>query len=117
MGLLKGDEKLSTDKQCSGCVIASSKGYPLDFQIGFPIQLPNTKTNDIQVFHSGTSTNEFGNLITNGGRVLSVVAQGNSFDEVFDKAYSALNDISFEGIFYRKDIGHQVRNIKKENKI
>ena len=117
MGLLKGNEKLSTDKQCSGCVIASSKGYPLDFQIGFPIQLQNTKTNDIQVFHSGTSTNEFGNLITNGGRVLSVVAQGNSFDEVFDKAYSALNEISFEGIFYRKDIGHQVRNIKKENKI
>ena len=67
----------------------------------------------MQVFHSGTTLNNNGELLTNGGRVLSVVCQGNSFDEAFEKAYSTINDISFKGIFYRKDIGHQVRNIKK----
>ncbi len=114
MGTLKGDEKILKNNKCSGCVIATSKGYPLDYEIGFPIKINDTKSKDMQVFHSGTTLNNNGELLTNGGRVLSVVCQGNSFDEAFEKAYSTINDISFKGIFYRKDIGHQVRNIKKE---
>ena len=114
MGTLKGDEKIIKNNKCSGCVIATSMGYPLDYEIGFPIKFNSNESNDIQVFHSGTTLNNNGELLTNGGRVLSVVCQGNSFDEAFEKAYSTINDISFKGIFYRKDIGHQVRNIKKE---
>ena len=48
-------------------------------------------------------------FLTDGGRVLSVVCQGKDFDKVFEKAYNNLKEISFEGIYYRKDIGHQVR--------
>ena len=48
-------------------------------------------------------------FITDGGRVLSIVCQGNDFNKVFEKAYKNLKEINFEGIYYRKDIGHQVR--------
>ena len=115
MGNLKGDERILENHKFSGCVIATSKGYPLDYKIGFPIKLNNPKSSDIQIFHSGTSLNKYGELLTNGGRVLSVVCQGDSFDSAFKKAYLALEKISFEGIFYRKDIGHQVRKLMGEN--
>ena len=51
------------------------------------------------------------NIITSGGRVLSVVAQGESFDKAFDLAYSNLKKINFNGMHFREDIGYQVRNI------
>ena len=56
--------------------------------------------------------NSKGEFITDGGRVLSIVCQGEDFNKVFEKAYKNLKEISFDGIYYRKDIGHQVR-IKK----
>jgi len=52
---------------------------------------------------------ENGKLITDGGRVLSIVCQGKDFDMVFKKAYKNLKEIDFEGIYFRNDIGHQVR--------
>ena len=48
-------------------------------------------------------------VITDGGRVFSIVCQDKDFDKVFEKAYKNLKEINFEGIYYRKDIGHQVR--------
>jgi len=110
MGKLKGDEKIEQLKKVSGCVVATSKGYPLNYDVGFPIQINSNEEKDLQVFHSGTSINKFGEIITNGGRVLSIVCQGKDFNSVFEKAYKYLNNIKFEGIFYRTDIGHQVRN-------
>ena len=73
-------------------------------------------SNDCQIFDSGTSFNENGKLSTAGGRVLSIVCQDKDFDKVFEKAYKNLKEIHFEGIFFRNDIGHQVRkNFSKEN--
>ena len=46
-----------------------------------------------------------GKLLTSGGRVLAVSAFGNTFDEAFKAAYAAMDDVSFEGMFFRKDIG------------
>ncbi len=117
MGNLSSCESISSNKKVSGCVIASSSGYPLNYEIGYPIQLENTVTVDenLQIFHSGTSINESGELVTNGGRVLSIVCQEKDFDSVFKKIYEYLNKIKFKGMFYRKDIGHQVReNFKGE---
>ena len=108
-GILIGDEKIEISEKCSGCVIATSKGYPTNYQKGFPISFGNIDFEDCQIFDSGTSLNLNGEFITDGGRVLSIVCQGNDFDKVFEKAYKNLKEISFEGIFYRKDIGHQVR--------
>ena len=63
-----------------------------------------------QLFHAGTRRDANGELITAGGRVLAVVAQGDDFDQAFAAAYSGLQQVKFEGITYRRDIGHQVRS-------
>jgi len=92
----------------SACVVASSSGYPGIYKTGFPIsglaaaeQIPG-----VQVFHSG-SVIEDGQVVTGGGRVLGVTAAGDSLKEALDRAYQAMDEIRFEGIYYRKDIGHR----------
>ena len=116
MGNLTGDEIINTSDKVSGCVIATSKGYPHEYKIGFPINMDKIDANDCQIFDSGTSLSEDGKLLTNGGRVLSIVCQDKDFDMVFEKAYKNLKEIHFEGIYFRNDIGHQVRkNFSKEN--
>ncbi len=109
LGKLIGNETIEIPNKLSGCVIATSKGYPSNYKIGFPINIGNIDTEDCQIFDSGTSLNSNNQTITNGGRVLSIVCQGIDFDNVFEKVYKNLKEISFEGIYYRKDIGHQVR--------
>ena len=109
MGTLQGNEQINAKNKVSGCVIATSNGYPQDYKVGYKIQLENIEDENLQIFHSGTSINESGELVTNGGRVLSIVCQDNDFDTAFKKAYDYLNKVKFKGIFYRKDIGHQVR--------
>ena len=109
MGNLTGDEKIDTSSKVSGCVIATSKGYPQEYKTGFPIKIGKIDSSDCQIFDSGTSLNDNGELLTDGGRVLSIVCQGEDFDIVFEKAYNNLRKVSFDGIYFRKDIGHQVR--------
>ena len=116
MGNLTGDEKIDTPDMVSGCVVATSKGYPHDYKTGFPIKIGNVDRNNCQIFDSGTSLSKKGELLTDGGRVLSIVCQEKNFDMVFDKAYKNLKEINFDGIYFRNDIGHQVRkNCSKEN--
>ena len=109
MGNLTGDEKIDTSSKVSGCVIATSKGYPQEYKTGFPIKIGKIDSSDCQIFDSGTSLNDNGELLTDGGRVLSIVCQGEDFDMVFEKAYNNLREVSFDGIYFRNDIGHQVR--------
>ncbi|MBO8206919.1 phosphoribosylamine--glycine ligase [Prochlorococcus marinus XMU1406] len=116
MGTLTGDEKINNSDKVSGCVIATSKGYPHEYKVGFQINIGNIDSNDCQIFDSGTSLSENGKLLTDGGRVLSIVCQDKDFDMVFEKAYKNLKKIHFEGIYFRNDIGHQVRkNFSKKN--
>ena len=115
MGNLTGDEKIDTPDKVSGCVIATSKGYPMEYETGFPIKIGKIDSSDCQIFDSGTSLSTNGELLTDGGRVLSVVCQDKDFDMVFEKAYKNLKEINFEGIYFRNDIGHQVRkNFSRE---
>jgi len=116
MGSLTGDEKINTSDKVSGCVIASSKVYPHEYKTGYQIKIGKIDSNDCQIFDSGTSFSESGKLLTAGGRVLSIVCQDKDFDMVFEKAYKNLKEIHFEGIYFRNDIGHQVRkNFSREN--
>ena len=92
----------------SACVIASSAGYPGNYPSGLPISgleaavaLPG-----VQVFHSGTAMTD-GNIVTAGGRVLGVTASAPTLEDALTRAYAALEGISFEGMYYRKDIGHR----------
>ncbi len=109
MGKLTGEEKIDVPNKVSGCVIATSKGYPNDYKIGFPVKIGKIDSNDCQIFDSGTCLSENGEVLTDGGRVLSIVCQDKDFDSVFEKAYRNLQEIYFEGIYFRNDIGYQVR--------
>lgn len=94
-------------KGSSACVILAARNYPNKPQTGDVINGLDKISRDenIVIFHSGTSRNEDGNYITAGGRVLGVTARGNNLNEALDRAYGAVNQISFEGMQYRRDIG------------
>ena len=116
MGNLIGNEKIDIANKVSSCVIATSKGYPHEYKIGFPIKIGKIDSSDCQIFDSGTFLSGDGELLTAGGRVLSIVCQHNDFDMAFEKAYKNLKEINYEGIYFRNDIGHQVRkSFSKEN--
>ena len=116
MGNLIGNEEIKVSNMVSGCVIATSKGYPQEYKTGFPINIGNIDSNDCQIFDSGTSLSKNGELLTDGGRVLSIVCQDKDFDLAFEKAYKNLKEINFDGIYFRNDIGYQVRkNFSKKN--
>jgi phosphoribosylamine--glycine ligase len=92
----------------SACVIASSVGYPGSYETGFPISglAAAAQVLDVEVFHSGSA--QVGNqLVTAGGRVLGVTAVASSLEDALARAYQALAEIHFEGIYYRRDIGHR----------
>ena len=110
-GDIENAPKLTFRSQCSACVVAASKGYPESPQKGDKINIKVEPNSSLQVFHAGTTIDEFDNIITSGGRVLSIVAQGENFDRAFNLAYSSLKDIDFNGMHFRKDIGYQVRNM------
>ncbi len=88
-------------------VVIASKGYPGTFKKG--IELPSlnnlNKQDDILIFHSGTAKDDNENLISSGGRVLSVTAIGDNVQDCRQKAYKAVEEINWNKGFYRKDIG------------
>jgi phosphoribosylamine--glycine ligase len=87
-------------------VVMASAGYPGDYSKGFTISgLENTSGREgVTVFHSGTAINPAGRTITSGGRVLTVVGTGDDIISARRRAYDALENIEFEGAFFRKDI-------------
>jgi phosphoribosylamine---glycine ligase len=92
----------------SACVVASSSGYPGSYATGFPISGLGAASEvpGVQIFHSGSA--QVGNqLLTAGGRVLGVTAAAPSLEETLARAYEAMAEIHFEGIYYRHDIGHR----------
>ncbi len=92
---------------CEGyaCSIAlCSAGYPLSYEVGKPIVL-NTLVDGVAVLHAGTAFDTDGNLVTAAGRVLHVVAHGNTLESAVELAYRGVDSISFAGMHYRKDIG------------
>ena len=95
----------------SVCVVMAAKGYPASYEKGKEISgldeagaLP-----DVVVFHAGTKAEE-GKVLTSGGRVLGVTATGPDTPSAIQKAYEAVAKIQWDGIHYRKDIGHRVSN-------
>ena len=88
-------------------VVIASKGYPGEFGKG--VLLPPLKKFDdqteISIFHSGTSKDKNENIVSNGGRVLSVTSIGENVQDCRKKAYSIVEAINWEQGFYRNDIG------------
>ncbi len=89
---------------CVGVVMASN-GYPGSYKTGFPITGLDNLDKDIIVFHAGTKIGSNPRqVLTNGGRVLTVVAIGKTIAEARQKVYANIPQIHFEGCHYRKDI-------------
>ncbi len=88
------------------CVVLASGGYPVSYVKGKEISIGDI--GDCTLVHAGTAIKD-GKLVTNGGRVLGVVAKGADVEEARKKAYAAVNNISWEGMQYRKDIGIKYR--------
>ncbi len=87
---------------CVGVVMASG-GYPGSYQTGFPITGLDDLDKDVLVFHAGTKL-EAGQILTSGGRVLTVVAMGKTITEAREKVYANLPRINFKDCHYRRDI-------------
>jgi len=102
------ETELRWSKGASACVVASSSGYPGSCKTGLPIaglgeaaRIPG-----VEIFHSG-STRVDGQVLTGGGRVLGVTAAAPTLEEALAHAYEALALIHFDGIYFRRDIGHR----------
>jgi phosphoribosylamine---glycine ligase len=95
----------------AACVVASSGGYPGSYKNGLPITglAAAAHVPGVQVFHAGTALIG-GQIVTAGGRVLGVTAAADSLDQALARAYQAMAEISFEGMYYRRDIGHRALN-------
>jgi len=85
-------------------VVLVSGGYPGKYAKGLPISGLEDLPDDVLIFHAGTKA-ENGNILTNGGRVINVVARGESLESTIKKVYKECDKIDFQNRFYRKDIG------------
>jgi phosphoribosylamine--glycine ligase len=91
-----------SEDACVGVVMASA-GYPGSYKMGFPITGLDDLDKDILVLHAGTKL-ESGQVLTSGGRVLTVVAMGKTLAKAREKVYANIPQIHFDGCHYRKDI-------------
>ncbi len=98
------DWRSSIHSRYAATVVAASAGYPGSYRKGLPISGLPQESDDLIVFQAGTKrvNNE---LLTSGGRVLSVTGLGGSLEEAVRRAYEGVEHIRFEGMQYRHDIG------------
>ena len=111
------DEDIVVKDECAATVILASAGYPGSYEKGKTIKGLNEDRTEGRtiVFHCGTKGDatflsherELPSILTAGGRVLSVTGLGATLREAVDNAYARIADISFDGMFYRKDIAHR----------
>jgi phosphoribosylamine--glycine ligase len=94
-----------TDKHACGVVIAS-KGYPESYSSNHQVTIKQLNDVDMKLFHAGTKL-ENDKILTSGGRVFCATALGDNLKDAQTKAYNLVNSVSFNGAFYRKDIGYK----------
>jgi phosphoribosylamine--glycine ligase len=107
-----GAASIDWDPRAAVGVVMASRGYPGVYDKGKPIRgLEDVTGDDVKVFHAGTRASG-GEILSDGGRVLCAVALGASVGEARDQAYRAVEKISWEGAFWRSDIGY--RAVRRE---
>lgn len=113
-GTLHQMELKFDNEKATVCIILASDGYPVEYKKGFPIEgLENFEGKDgYYVFHSGTVFNDKGQIVTNGGRVLGVTANGATLKEARENAYRATQWVRFENQYMRHDIGKAIDEAK-----
>ena len=103
--------KVEFENKSAACIIMASEGYPLEYKKGFAINIPK----DIieRVYFAGVKK-ENEKLLTNGGRVLGITNIADTLEKAIKLSYEDAKQISFEGAYYRKDIGEKAL-LKKGN--
>jgi phosphoribosylamine--glycine ligase len=101
------DMKIEWTEGASACVVLANRGYPGKYDSGAPIRgLPmSSLESPVQVFHAGTTRENGGDYIAAGGRVLGVTARGATLPEALKRCYRVVEDIKWDGMQYRRDIG------------
>ncbi len=102
------ERSLQIKDEASVCVVLSAGGYPARYTKGHEITgIEEAETDPlVRVFHAGTAYKD-GRLVTSGGRVLGVTALGTDLGDAIERCYRAVEKISFEGMYYRRDIGQK----------
>jgi phosphoribosylamine--glycine ligase len=101
------DIPVEWDEEVTGCVVLTSKGYPLKYETDKKIEgLERAKAMGVEIFHAGTSIKEDG-FYSAGGRVLNVCAKSPTIKESMKKIYDAISFISFDNMNFRQDIGRK----------
>jgi phosphoribosylamine--glycine ligase len=101
------DASVEWSEQSSACVVLASGGYPGAYETGIAIEgLERISTSDdLQVFHAGTSRSAQGDFLTSGGRVLGVTAADATLTQALDRCYAEIKKVTWPGMQYRRDIG------------
>lgn len=115
----KGDlscEKMEISKNGALTVVCVSGGYPESYKKGIPMSGSkylgcNAPDSKVKVFHAGTA-NADGQLVTSGGRVLAVTVNGSSIEQQREEIYAEIENIEYEGKYFRRDIGLDLLNYK-----
>ncbi|MES2646886.1 MAG: phosphoribosylamine--glycine ligase [Bacteroidota bacterium] len=105
-----GKAEIQIARKSAATVMAVSGGYPGDYQKHIPMHIPQElQTNDAStiVFHAGTKVLETGQLVTNGGRVITVTSLADDIQSAAAKSKEVIEQIAFDGKYYRKDIGYE----------
>jgi phosphoribosylamine--glycine ligase len=99
--------KISVDERIAITIVAVSSGYPGAYEKGFVIEgLENEHSKDSLIFHAGTKMDN-DRIVTNGGRVLCITSFAETVYEAVEKSRDALDNIDYDGIYYRRDIGYE----------
>lgn len=106
-GSIQAEHMKQRSKGFACNIVLASGGYPDHYNIGYKIYgTENINPNQqITIYHAGTSQDVDNNIITSGGRVLGVCAHAETLSEAIQKAYKSIEHISFQGMYFRKDIG------------
>ena len=106
------DAQVALDPGASVGVVLAARGYPGPVETGGPIAGLDAASRlpAVQVFHAGTALRD-GRIVAAGGRVLTVVATGDNYQDAIDRVYDAVPLIAFDGMQYRTDIGRKALQI------
>lgn len=100
------DVDVKWSEEACACVVEASGGYPVKYEKGYEIHgLDEVGQHEgVLIYHAGTKK-ENGKYYTNGGRVLGITAKGTNLQEALDKAYAVVQEVGFDKMHYRTDIG------------
>ena len=103
---------INVDQRSAACVMMVAGGYPESYEKGKVMSL-GTDADDVRLFHCGTKLGPQGELLTNGGRVICATAMSATLPEALLKCYNRVQDIHWDGMYYRRDIGQDLLNLMR----